>query len=66
MEQFYVTKKQYDWVVRHNDEEFGLSEDCDDAIVQAQRKARQVIADGGEAEVLVANIYGKWDTVPFG
>lgn len=64
MEQYYVTKKKYDWIVRHNGEELILVEERDDAVAEARRLALAVVAKGGEAEILVANVVGMWDRVP--
>jgi hypothetical protein len=63
MEKFYVTKKKYDWIVKHDDEEFGLTEEREDAIATARARANAVLAGGGEAEVFVANVVGMWDKV---
>ena len=63
MEQFYVTKKKYDWIVKHDGEEFGLTKDRETAIETARVRANAVIAHGGEAEVFVANVVGMWDRV---
>jgi hypothetical protein len=63
MEQFFVTKKKYDWIVRHSGEEYDLTDDREAAIESALRRARAVIASGGQAEVKVANVLGMWDTV---
>ena len=64
MEQYYVTKKKYDWIVRHNGEELILVEERDDAVAEARRLAQAAVAKGGEAEILVANVVGMWDRVP--
>jgi hypothetical protein len=63
MQKFYVTKKKYDWIVRCDDEEFGLAEEREDAIETARARARDVVAKGGEAEVYVVNTVGMWDRV---
>jgi hypothetical protein len=64
MEQYYVTKKKYDWIVRHNGEELILVEEWDDAIAEARHRAQAVVEKGGEAEILVANVVGMWDRLP--
>jgi hypothetical protein len=63
VEQFFVTKKKYDWVVRHNGVDFDLTEDREIAIQSARSRAAAVISAGGTAEVLVANVVGMWDKV---
>lgn len=63
MEQFYVTKKKYDWIVRHNGDEHDLTRQREDAIASARVRAQGVIDGGGEAEILVANTVGMWDKI---
>jgi hypothetical protein len=63
MEQFFVTKKKYDWVVRHNGEDYDLTDDREAAIAAARRRAQAAMQAGRSSEVLVANIFGQWDKV---
>lgn len=63
MEQFFVTKKKYDWIVKHNGEEYDLTEERGTAIESARARARDVMGKGGEAEILVANEVGMWDKI---